>query len=82
MGIFYCDECHRIVQYLNTPLYNALFKCLIKECNFTDIEFIEFIHCHSEKGTYSLPITCKCELNFLNKMLCRKIMIDQIQHYF
>ena len=80
MGIYYCNECHGIVHYLNTPLYNALFKCLIKDYNFTDTEFIEFIHCHSEKGTYSLPITCKCELNSLNKMLFRKIKIDQIQH--
>ena len=48
MGIYYCDKCHRTVQYLNTPLYNALFKCLIEEYSFTDIEFIEFIHCQPE----------------------------------
>ena len=78
MGIYYCDECRRIVQYLNTPLYNELFKCLIKEYIFTDVEFIEFFHSNSEKGTYSLPITCKCELNFLNKMLFRKIMINTL----
>ena len=43
MSIYFCDECLRRVQYLNTPLYNSLFKSLIEEYNFIDMEFIEHI---------------------------------------
>ena len=43
MSLNYCAVCDRRVQYLKTPLFNALFKCLIKEYNFSDEEFIECI---------------------------------------
>ena len=54
-------------QYLNTALYIAFFRCLIKEYNFADKEFIEYVHCHIETGMYFLPITGKGKLFFQKK---------------
>ena len=34
MSYYYCDICDRRVKYLDTPLYKALFKCLINIKNF------------------------------------------------
>ena len=53
MSIFYCYVCDRRVQYLDTPLYIAIFKCLFKEYNFTETDFIKYIPCHTETGTHS-----------------------------
>ena len=74
MKLYYCDVSDRRVLYLRTPLYNALFKWLIKEYNFSYKDFIENIHGHTLTDTYSLPITCECELSFLQKMLFRKTL--------
>ena len=78
---YYCDICDRRIKYLDTPLYKALFKCLINEYReFLELEkvFIKYINLHSETGVYSIPFICRCELSYLKQMLFSKILINHL----